>query len=194
MIVWPKTRPGQWPLATEPLDSDLYVEPQAQPHQRPTMEQTLLGVAGLLADRSTCTRGAVGCVIADERGHILSTGYNGAPAGAPHCTEVGCLIEGGHCVRAVHAEVNAVAAAARHGIPLGRAWAYCTVRPCLRCAYALIGAGVWAILYHHPTGSEEGTADEVKEACNRAAVHLRQSTYQDHYGLLRYRQSPKAAE
>lgn len=162
------------------------------PRERPHLAQTLMAIAGLWADRSTCLRGSVGCVIADNRGVILSSGYNGAPAGAPHCEEVGCLIEGGHCVRAVHAEVNAVAAAAQRGVSLSQSWAYVTVRPCLRCTYLLIGAGVKHIRYYFDAGSEAETKQTMAAACSRASVSLFQQHNEDHYGLLVYRQQPKA--
>lgn len=180
-MVWPQGAPG-WtqPLPTEP--------------QRPEPVQTLMAIAGLLADRSTCPRGAVGCVIADARGYVLTSGYNGAPGVGLGCAELGCLIEGGHCVRAMHAEARAVAAAARNGAALGGSWAYVTVRPCLRCTYTLIEAGVEHIRYYHRTGSEEAGLAEVTRACLNSKVSLYCYHGEDLYGLLRYRQSPKAAE
>lgn len=54
---------------------------------RPTMDATWLRVACLLAQRSTCAKAAVGCVLADEFGRVLSTGYNGVARGQPHCNE-----------------------------------------------------------------------------------------------------------
>ena len=53
-------------------------------------EVIYLETAELFADLSTCLRGNVGCVIVKEN-RIISTGYNGAPPGMVHCTEVGCL-------------------------------------------------------------------------------------------------------
>lgn len=164
------------------------------PPRRPELAQTLMAIAGLLADRSTCPRGAVGCVIADDRGFVLTTGYNGAPGEGLGCAELGCLIEGGHCVRAMHAEPRAIAAAARNGVSLGGSWAYVTVRPCLRCTYSLIEAGVEHIRYYFEAGSEDGSAEAVIAACQRSAVSLYRHCNDDHYGLLRYRQSPRAAE
>lgn len=153
-----------------------------------------MAIAGLWADRSTCPRGAVGCVLTDQRGVILSSGYNGAPEGAPHCVEVGCLIEGGHCVRAVHAEVNAIAAAARRGVALQSAVAYCTVRPCLRCVYLLLSAGVDVIYYHFEAGSEAATADEAQAACERAGVAMLSLGFmEDVYGVLHYEQAALGA-
>ncbi len=53
-------------------------------------------------------------------GHVLSTGYNGAPRGVRHCKR--CMREGipsgerHELCMAVHAEANAIAQAALHGV------------------------------------------------------------------------------
>lgn len=56
---------------------------------RPSRDQWALRLAQLTAQRSTCLRRAVGCVLLDGRGHVLATGYNGVAAGQPHCNEMG---------------------------------------------------------------------------------------------------------
>ena len=58
---------------------------------RQSWDYYFMTIAKDVAERSTCPRAAVGAVIVKEH-HILSTGYNGAPAGEPHCTDVGCLM------------------------------------------------------------------------------------------------------
>ncbi len=78
---------------------------------------------------------------------ILTTGYNGAPRGVAHCTEVSCTVVDGHCVRATHAEANAIVQGALHGIALQGATAYCTHQPCVGCSKLLISAGVSKIVY-----------------------------------------------
>jgi dCMP deaminase len=78
---------------------------------------------------------------------ILTTGYNGAPRGVAHCTEVGCTMVDEHCVRATHAEANAVVQGALHGVSLEGATAYCTHQPCVGCSKLLISAGVVKIVY-----------------------------------------------
>lgn len=98
------------------------------------------------ASRSSCPRLAVGCVLAvDDR--MVSSGYNGAGPDEPHCLDEGCEMEGDHCVRATHAEENAIFNAARFGIALQGATAYVTYTPCRRCRRALKSAGIVAI--HH---------------------------------------------
>jgi dCMP deaminase len=127
--------------------------------RRPTQDEYLMGMAVAAARRGTCDRKLVGCLIASERGRVLETGYNGAPAGAPHCDEVGHLMYRDSCMRAVHAEANAVGYAARHGGPaLAGGTAYVTTHPCPACMLLLITAGVVRIVYIEPYHED---ADEV---------------------------------
>lgn len=55
---------------------------------RPDRDTYFLQIAQVVSTRSTCLRRSVGCVLVDSRGHILSTGYNGVPAGQVHCNEL----------------------------------------------------------------------------------------------------------
>lgn len=103
-------------------------------------------VARTVATRATCPRAQVGCVIVREH-RILTTGYNGAPRGVAHCTEVGCTMRDAHCVRATHAEANAVVQGALHGVGLQGGTAYCTHQPCVGCSKLLISAGIVTIVY-----------------------------------------------
>jgi dCMP deaminase len=114
---------------------------------RITRETMLTEIATVVSRRSTCPRKAVGAVIAID-GRILSLGYNGTPAGLPHCTEVGCNVgPDGGCTRAVHAELNAIAFAAKQGISLDGSTLYVTISPCLKCAQAIINAGIIGVWY-----------------------------------------------
>lgn len=90
---------------------------------RISREDWLIAATKLISYRGTCLRAQVGCLIVKE-GRILSSGYNGSPPGASHCQDVGCLMEGGHCVRTIHAEANAIAWAARNGIAIEGATLY----------------------------------------------------------------------
>jgi dCMP deaminase len=98
------------------------------------------------ATRSTCPRKHVGAVIVRDK-TILSTGYNGSIRGAPHCSEVGCLMENNHCVRTVHAEANALVQAARHGVSLEGAEIYVTASPCFNCFKLIANAGIRKVHY-----------------------------------------------
>jgi dCMP deaminase len=114
---------------------------------RPSMDQTLMSVAELMAQRGTCSRATVGVVIARD-GRPLATGYNGAPRGMAHCLhppgEVSAErdVEAPTCRVAVHAEANAVAFAARYGITLDGATLYTTLSPCIPCAQLIVNAGI----------------------------------------------------
>jgi len=103
-------------------------------------------IARTVATRATCPRARVGAVLTRER-RILTTGYNGAPRGVPHCLDVGCTMVDGHCLRATHAEANAIVQGALHGVSLQGATAYCTHQPCAGCTKLLISAGVDRIVY-----------------------------------------------
>jgi dCMP deaminase len=98
------------------------------------------------ATRSTCPRKHVGAVIVRDK-TVLSTGYNGSIRGAPHCTEVGCLLENDHCLRTVHAEANALVQAARHGVRLEEAQIYVTASPCFNCFKLIVNAGIRTVYY-----------------------------------------------
>ena len=105
-----------------------------------------MNLAVQAATRSTCPRKHVGAVIVRDKS-ILSTGYNGSIRGAPHCDEVGCLLENGHCVRTVHAEANAIVQAARNGVRLDGAEIYVTASPCFGCFKLIVNAGIRTIHY-----------------------------------------------
>ncbi|MGL4345354.1 MAG: deoxycytidylate deaminase [Cellulosilyticaceae bacterium] len=121
---------------------------------RPTWDEYFMDIANLVKTRSTCCRRQVGAVIVKDK-RILSTGYNGAPIGCRHCTDVGCLrqelgIPSGErheLCRAVHAEQNAISQAAHHGISVEGSSIYVTHQPCSMCAKVLINAGVKRIIY-----------------------------------------------
>jgi len=113
---------------------------------RVSWERYFMNLAIQAATRSTCPRKHVGAVIVRDK-TVLSTGYNGSIRGAPHCTEVGCLMENDHCVRTVHAEANALVQAARNGIRLEDAEIYVTASPCFNCFKLIVNAGIRTIQY-----------------------------------------------
>lgn len=111
---------------------------------RPSSEEILMLVAQAMAFRSTCSRLNVGAVIALDR-RILTTGYNGAPAGMHHCAHP--ENEKGGCTNAVHAEANAIAFAARHGVSVAGATLFTTHSPCQACAHLIINSGIVEVMY-----------------------------------------------
>jgi len=78
---------------------------------------------------------------------ILSTGYNGSIRGMPHCTEVGHMMEDGHCVATIHAESNAILQAAKNGVAIDGASIYVTASPCWNCFKQVANAGIRRIVY-----------------------------------------------
>jgi dCMP deaminase len=74
---------------------------------RPDWDSYFMKIAYAVSERSTCDRAFVGCVLVVDK-RILTTGFNGSPAGQDHCDEIGHLMVDGHCVRTIHAETNAI--------------------------------------------------------------------------------------
>lgn len=127
---------------------------------RISRNKMLMMMTGIAAMRSTCIRKKVGCVIAQD-GRPVAIGYAGAPAGMPHCLDVGCLAgpEGlakSGCIRTVHAEMNAIAFAARKGIVLENATLFCTMSPCYACAKLIINAGITFVFYREKYRDDSG--------------------------------------
>ena len=105
-----------------------------------------MNIARVVATRATCSRKHVGAVIVRDR-TILSTGYNGSIRGTPHCDEDGHMMEDGHCVRTIHAEINAVIQAAKNGTAIAGASIYVTASPCWSCFKCVANAGLVRIVY-----------------------------------------------
>ncbi len=114
--------------------------------ERPSWDEYFMQVAFVVATRATCPRRSVGAVIVHDK-RILATGYNGAPRGLAHCTEVGCHIVAGHCIRALHAEQNAILQAALNGVSTRDATIYVTCQPCNHCAKMIINAGIERVVF-----------------------------------------------
>ena len=110
-------------------------------NKRPDWDEYFLKLAMLASERSTCPRMHCGCVFVKNK-NVITTGYNGSIPGDDHCDEVGCLIVDNHCIRTVHAEMNALVQAAKHGNAVEGATAYVTNMPCTTCSKALIAAGI----------------------------------------------------
>ena len=107
-------------------------------------------IANVVSKRGTCTRAFVGAVIAHE-GRVISTGYVGSPSGHPHCTDVGCDIgPDSGCRRTVHAEANAFAFAAKHGVATDGGTIYTLKAPCVSCAKLIINSGIVRVVYINP--------------------------------------------
>lgn len=113
---------------------------------RVSWDQYFMNIAAVTASRSTCPRKFVGAVIVRDK-TILSTGYNGSIRGMPHCTEVGHMMENGHCVATIHAETNAIIQAAKNGVSIEGATVYVTASPCWNCFKQIANAGCKRIVF-----------------------------------------------
>jgi dCMP deaminase len=117
--------------------------------KRADIDEYFLKIASVVAERSTCRRHHMGAIAVRDK-HILTTGYNGAPAGAKDCLELGCLrdergIPSGtmqEVCRAIHAEQNVIIQAGLHGVSLEGSTVYCTHTPCVLCAKMLVNARI----------------------------------------------------
>jgi dCMP deaminase len=146
---------------------DGYTEDYEDCGERPSREELYLAICQILRTQSTCERGKVGALLVADR-RIIATGYNGAPPGMRHCLEVGCDVDSddpsGGCRRAIHAESNLLAFAARHAGGAGGSTLYCTHGPCLKCAQLIISAGVERVVFQMPYRLPSGV--ELLDAAN----------------------------
>ena len=143
---------------------------------RPTWDEYFISIVDAVSQRATCDRGKSACVITlDNR--ILSTGYVGAPAGLPSCSDVGHLLrevkyEDGsvkqHCVRTIHAEQNAIVYAERYGVSIAGATLYSTMVPCYSCAMLIIASGIKRVV----AKNEYQSANQTKEMFSQAGIEL----------------------
>jgi len=117
---------------------------------RPTKDQWAMEMAEVTAKRATCPRRQVGAVILDEKGYVLSTGFNGVPSGFAHCTEHPCAGSalpsgtGLDACMALHAEANAIA---RLKEPFKAEVAYVTTAPCVSCTKLLLATSIKRVVF-----------------------------------------------
>ena len=120
---------------------------------RPSWHKHFMELAYKAAEMSTCASGRkVGAVFVKDK-RILSTGYNAVPSGYPHpktCERKEQGFESGEaldlCI-CLHAEINGITNAAKHGIALEGASVYCTTKPCKMCMGSLANVGVRTVYY-----------------------------------------------
>lgn len=116
--------------------------------ERKSWDHYFMDIAHVVATRSPCVRRVVGAVLVSSDHQVLATAYNGPPRGAPHRDEKTCVRIGipsgtqADVVCCAHAESNAIAQAARHGVPVKGSTLYVTTSPCAWCARGIINAGV----------------------------------------------------
>lgn len=157
-------------------------------HVRPSWDEYFQQLVEMTGSRGTCDRGRAGCVIVKDR-RILSTGYAGSPMGTAHCDDVGHEMhtvthEDGsqtrHCIRTSHAEQNAIANAAKVGVPLDGATLYCHMTPCYICAKMIINCGIKRVVCNKDYHAGERSKEIFKEAGVRyELVSEEMETYED---------------
>jgi len=113
---------------------------------RKDWHEYFMDIAIMVSTRSTCTRKHIGAVIVKKK-TILSTGYNGSIRGRPHCSEIGCEMENGHCIATIHAEANAIIQAAKNGVAIDESEIYTTASPCWNCFKLIANSGIKEIYY-----------------------------------------------
>ena len=117
-------------------------------------DKNFINIAFELAQASKCVSKQVGAVIV-KNGRILSTGYNGTPAGFTNCCDHwdGKYTKEHHewsRTYEIHAEMNAIIWAAREGISIEGATIYVTLEPCSECSKNVIASGITRIVYANP--------------------------------------------
>jgi dCMP deaminase len=127
--------------------------------RRPGPREYFMGIAIAVRRRANCLGTRVGAIVVLDR-RIVSTGYNGTPENMPNCLDGGCVrcsdrerFESGTaydlCI-CVHAEQNALLAAARFGIAVQGGTVYSTTQPCFGCLKEMLQAGIVGVYYLHP--------------------------------------------
>lgn len=114
--------------------------------ERISWHQYFMAQSHLLALRSTCERLMVGATIVRDK-RIIAGGYNGSVSDSVHCIDDGCYVIEGHCIRTVHAEMNAIIQCAKFGASTEGAEIYVTHFPCLNCCKAIIQSGIKTVYY-----------------------------------------------
>jgi dCMP deaminase len=113
-------------------------------NQRPSWEEFWFTLALFYSTRGTCDRLKAACLLIDKNNRLVGAGYNGSLPGQPHCDDVGHLMVEGHCVRTLHAEVNAI----MHSVgDLEGATAYVLGTPCIDCVKKLLAKNVKKIYF-----------------------------------------------
>jgi dCMP deaminase len=150
---------------------------------RPSWHEYFMLIAKLVSTRSTCNSRPTGAVLVMDK-QILATGYNGSMPGAPHCLgqympdgspychrralDIADVDKYNFC-RASHAEANAIAQAARHGVPIKGATLYVTLEPCYVCMKLLATAQIEAVFFELAYESRDDLRDTYwKEAVAEA--------------------------
>jgi len=126
---------------------------------REPVDWYFLKMALLVAQRGTCARRKVGCILVNEKKHVVATGYNGNPAGQKHCIDQPCkgaIAKSGsdlELCEAIHAEQNALLQC-KNVYEINKV--YCTVSPCIHCIKLLLNTSAKYIIFSEEYTNQEG--------------------------------------
>lgn len=134
-------------------------------------QQYFMAQARVVSLRSTCTRLMVGAIIV-RNNRIIASGYNGSVDDSAHCIDEGCYIVNHHCVRTVHAEMNAILQCAKFGVATNETEMYVTHFPCLHCTKQIIQAGIKKV-YYEADYKNDPLAIELFQEANVKVVQVR---------------------
>lgn len=119
-----------------------------------------LDITEKLAELSHCISHKVGCILVKD-GRIISTGYNGTPAGFLNCDEVNKeltdlkdpkqrqLHHSFSEMYEIHAEINTILCAAKNGILINGSILYSSLQPCHNCLKMICNSGIKTVIYRH---------------------------------------------
>lgn len=152
--------------------------------KRKLFTEWAMDIAENTKTRSTCLSRQVGALIVRNK-QIIATGYNGAPTGCLHCTDIGYCErkkrgipsgQGLEICRAGHAESNAIDQCAKYGISCEGAIMYVTTQPCVFCAIRIIQAGIKEVVFKgdYPTGLANVLLEEANIKLTRYEDALKQ--------------------
>ncbi len=138
-------------------------------------DEYFMKIAEVVASMATCDRKHVGAVVVVNK-TVVSTGFNGAPRGMPHCDDVGHELKemGGRlsCVRTVHGEANALVQAARTGARVEGGTLYTTASPCYDCLKLIINAGIVRVVCKEFYASRYGMSGDMEKFAKEAGIEL----------------------
>jgi len=143
---------------------------------KPNWDEYFLNFLDIIAKRATCDRGYNSALIVDSDNQIVASGYVGSPSKMPECNEAGhdfyTMIYNGketkHCRRTSHAEMNAIAQAAKRGVSTNNCKIYVKMVPCWECAKLLVTCGIKKIICQYDYQASESS----KELFNKTEVEL----------------------
>ncbi len=141
-------------------------------YKRPSWDEYFMNLVEEVSKRGTCDRGRTGVIIVKDK-RIIATGYVGSPKGIKHCDEVGHQLKitinedntkSMHCLRTIHAELNAICQAAKFGISIEGTTIYCRMEPCYNCAKAIINSGIKRVVAQKAYHASKEARELFKEA------------------------------